>query len=526
MVDLDRSDWHSIRPWSRRFSLSVREVTSVSATFILASTFDIHDETDPSLASLGLTISDDEEDDTSKQNRVVADTLSKGLSVEVNNLPWQRVFLRVDEEADEALIIVFGLAPGKRYDIELGITPREEHLRSQITTDQLPDHPDSASEESTSLMSNPDGLPSSLSPDSPSSSPSMSASALDTSSNSTSPSTFISEDRAHHTLLMLQSERDSLIGSMKGARRDAQKADASIRSEIDALKRASEKYSSVEHRARQKVLALQEVVKQSLAAASETGALVLETEASFPVLQDQVDEAEMEYKIVKEKADRILEEKAVLEKKEKRRIESMQNELAGLGHKLEKLNGKKDKLETGTIPDLEEELRRIEMKIESVEKEPHGFDETLEENPQWVTSDDHDLHLHLEASGPNSLQLPHRRKSRTFKNQHLLIQRPIQILRPPHQSSPQSPQHTVGNKSTATRISPSTSSTSTLSGLARPFEPSATRQAQLQSTLQSSTSPSVRSDLNPTSTAFSPRLVYQQNGGKRTSWNPNASAGG
>lgn len=127
------SDWHSIRPWSRRFALSVREITSVSATFILSSTFN---STEPTLASLGLTILDEEENDSSQRNRVVADTLAKGLAVKVNNSPWQRVLLRVDDEVDEALIIVFGLIPGRQYDIELGITPRDESLRSQITTDQ------------------------------------------------------------------------------------------------------------------------------------------------------------------------------------------------------------------------------------------------------------------------------------------------------------------------------------------------------------------------------------------------------
>jgi hypothetical protein len=130
------SDWHSIRPWSRRLALSVREITSVSATFILSSTLNSRNDTEPSLASLGLNLSDDEDGDIPQRNRVVADTLAKGLAVKVNNSPWQRVLLRVDDEVDEALIIVFGLIPGRQYDIELGITPREESLRSQITTDQ------------------------------------------------------------------------------------------------------------------------------------------------------------------------------------------------------------------------------------------------------------------------------------------------------------------------------------------------------------------------------------------------------
>lgn len=343
-----------------------------------------------------------------------------------------------------------------------------------------------------------------LSSDSSTTSPTLTVSTLDASSNSTSPpSTFTLEDRVHqlnHTLSMLQSERESLNGSLKGARRDAQKADASIRAEIDTLKRASDKYASVENRARQKVLALQEVVKQTLAAASDSTDMVQEVESSLPILREQRDQAEREYKLVKEQAEKLREEKADLEKQERRRIESMQNELAGLGTKLERLNGKSEKMETGTIPDLEEELNRIELEIERVEKDPLGFDE-VSENEHSSTNDEH---IHLDLSASDVFQPPHHRRKHPSRKSHPPIQRPIQILRPPHQSPPQP---APGHKPTSSRMSPSTSGASTLSGLARPFEPSATRQAQLQSTLQSSASASVRSDLNPASTVFAPRYT-------------------
>lgn len=300
---------------------------------------------------------------------------------------------------------------------------------------------------------------------------------------------------------MLQSERDALNGSLKGARKDAQKADASIRAEIDALKRASDKYASVEHRARQKVLALQEAVKQTLAAASETSDQVLDVESSLPVLRDQRDQAEKECNWVKEQAQKVRDERAILEKQERRRVEGMQTELASLGTKLEKLNGKREKLETGTIPDLDEELRRIEMEIERVENDPLGFDEVSEENDQPSISDDH---IPMEHSNFDVFQPPHSRRKHFSRKSHPPIQRPVQILQPPHRSSPQP---IPGQKPTAPRISPTTSGASTLSGLARPFEPSATRQAQLQNTLQSAASASVRSDLNPASTVFSPRYA-------------------
>lgn len=140
------SQWHSIRPWRPSLSLSVREITSVSATFILSSPLIGPDSTavKQSLASLG--ISNDDDDDADGEGsgsggrgvQIVSDVLSKGLSVKVNGTPWQRVLMKIDDEADQAVIILFGLMPGRQYDVELGVVPNENTLRSQITTGMFP----------------------------------------------------------------------------------------------------------------------------------------------------------------------------------------------------------------------------------------------------------------------------------------------------------------------------------------------------------------------------------------------------
>jgi hypothetical protein len=132
--------WHSIRPWIHRFALSVDRVSSVSATFTLKSAL-AGNPLDPALESL----LEDERDEPPRAStddpelpaglRAVSDALTQGLSVKVNSSPWQRVVLRVDEESDKAIIIVFGLMPGRQYDVELGISHRQEPLRSQIITD-------------------------------------------------------------------------------------------------------------------------------------------------------------------------------------------------------------------------------------------------------------------------------------------------------------------------------------------------------------------------------------------------------
>jgi len=128
-MDESTDQWQSIRPWIHRFALSVSQVSSVSATFTLRSALTAK-RLDPALEALL-----ENEGDGPAPPRAVSDALAQGLSVKVNCSAWQRVLLRVDEETDEAIIIVFGLMPGRQYDIELGISHRQEPLRSKITTD-------------------------------------------------------------------------------------------------------------------------------------------------------------------------------------------------------------------------------------------------------------------------------------------------------------------------------------------------------------------------------------------------------
>lgn len=144
------SSWHSIRPWSPPLSLSVREITSVSATFILSATFhDINGEGDPTLASLGITEDEpndgeeevvDEDNSESpgpKKASLVSGALAGGLSVDIDGAPWRRVLIRIDDKADEAVIIIYGLMPGRQYDIDLELVQggQKNSIRRQVVTE-------------------------------------------------------------------------------------------------------------------------------------------------------------------------------------------------------------------------------------------------------------------------------------------------------------------------------------------------------------------------------------------------------
>ncbi|KAG6821112.1 hypothetical protein H0H93_006451 [Arthromyces matolae] len=374
------SQWRSIRPWTPSLSLSVREITSVSVTFIMSS--NLSDRDIPPLAALGLIVDEEnplktpvDESDSSqpikpKRKSIISDALAKGLSVDVNGSPWQRVFIRIEDGADEAVIIIYGLMPGREYDVQLGLVHglADGPIRQQVLTSDNDDEPLEASNDTDS----PDADQSTSSSDPQVSTPSTSPSRTlpNTPPSTTVPLTI--EDRLnqlHQTLSVIHAERDSLSTALKVARRDAQKADAALRSEIDTLKRASEKHVAADHRAKQKILSLQEAVKRAQTATRETELLVKEIEQLEPQLNKQKLAKELEYTQLKEQADRAQLDREREAEKDRKKLESMKNELAGLTNKMERLNAKKEKLEGNTITDLEEQLKSVLAEIAEAQKE-------------------------------------------------------------------------------------------------------------------------------------------------------------
>lgn len=157
-----QSEWHSIRPWSPRLALLVREITSVSATFILSSSLSEPPNGNSSEKTHGPVLSpasmdraidgtehdpaDDHESPDSEEvsgatqprELIISNALARGLSVNVNGSPWQRVLIRIDDKVDEAVIIIYGLMPGRQYDIDMGLVqggPGGLNLRRQVTTE-------------------------------------------------------------------------------------------------------------------------------------------------------------------------------------------------------------------------------------------------------------------------------------------------------------------------------------------------------------------------------------------------------
>ncbi|KAF9226391.1 hypothetical protein BS17DRAFT_765380 [Gyrodon lividus] len=359
------SEWHTIRPWTPHLALAVREITSVSATFTLSSSLDARSTAEPE-PELVIDTSNGTSNDTIADSRgIIADAMSHGLSVDVNGSNWQRVILRMNDRADEAIIVIYGLHPGRQYDIDLALVSGGT-MRKQVITEVY----DVEAESSTLDSERSDDHKAIAMPEAitltPSTSTNSEASPIQTPSPTPTP-----EDRLRtlsHQLNALHSEQAILQTALKSSRRDAHKSSTALRADIDVLKRASEKAAIAEGKARQRVRTLEDAVRRANEGQEEAEQATAADEQELPGLKKTQLEAEAVLKKVKTEADEIRAEREKREEEGRKRKESMKVECATLNQRLERLGVKKDRLESSVIPDLEAQLANIEREIEATEQ--------------------------------------------------------------------------------------------------------------------------------------------------------------
>ena len=412
-LDNSRTKWQTIRPWHPRLSLSVAEITSVSATFLIS--------------SLSSNIIHDRDNDTPAPN---TGALSKGVSVKVNGTPWRKCLARLADNADEAMIIIYGLMPGRHYDIELGIIPGDEKLKHQIVTENagvylvsvlisihahssIADDPVVSDSDSSSGIRPVGAFPSTTS-NSPAADPSPSPpspSPPPTPSSGPSYSSQTFEDylaSLQLSLSHLQAEHDTLSNSLKSARRDSQKAQAAQRADISSLKRAAQKHSAGDMRMKQKVRALEEAVKQAIKCREDVEAECAALEATRIEQEAELADASQRFNEARVRAEEWRARREKAEDEANSRLQGARAELAAVEARLEKLRAKRERLEGrasaeeegedeeeveeeneegpsrrggdkdgldnlgGLVGELEAKLREILLERERIETDPYG----------------------------------------------------------------------------------------------------------------------------------------------------------
>ena len=192
------------------------------------------------------------------------------------------------------------------------------------------------------------------------------------------PRILTAEERASQLrkqLSLINAEREDFASQLKQSRRESQRTETLLKGEIETLKRASEKHASGEHRSRQKVLALQEAVKQANAAAEELEEMAKSIEETFPALELQAQRAQATRDTVKADVDKTCGQLDAAMNRDSKVIQELQGELTSVCSKLERVTAKRDKLEKETVPQLEERLREVRRDLEQVQSSSVGVDD-------------------------------------------------------------------------------------------------------------------------------------------------------
>ncbi|WVW78163.1 hypothetical protein I302_100114 [Kwoniella bestiolae CBS 10118] len=306
-------------------------------------------------------------------------------------------------DKDRAVVVVYGLSPGKEYEVELRVVglfsqeggeglvstsvlippsptpntnlhPRSRanslrsrsrpRSRSNSLTGGSPGHPPNSSPlshtRSSDAVATLDSLASgshdTLSPDTAAIIPTPVLNAVDTQTA-----------QLRHLIATAHAEKEHLQTQIKEARRTSQRQEAALKAEIENVKKAIEKAGSMDLRSKQKALATQEQVKQGWAGAesAEKDASDVESgldtlESKLEALNIEVEAIQLEWKSIKDR------EEEFREKDKKTRLEE-DKKLAEVLAKIDKLKSKKAKKQSEQ-DELEKQLKDLETKIKDQEK--------------------------------------------------------------------------------------------------------------------------------------------------------------
>lgn len=160
--------------------------------------------------------------------------------------------------------------------------------------------------------------------------------------------------------------RAALTAELRKARKETSRAESALRNEIEAIRRGLDRMSGADHRSKQKVLALQESIRQATLHARE-----FDDEATE--VEDERDGWESKEKAVGEELEAVRKE---LEKSDAHRTKVMradevmmaelERELEQASQKLAGLDEERSKMEKETLVQLEAEIARIQRETERI----------------------------------------------------------------------------------------------------------------------------------------------------------------
>ncbi|CDW95524.1 hypothetical protein [Sporisorium scitamineum] len=311
------------------------------------------------------------------------------VSITVNGHDWSHVLLG-ERGSHEAIVVIFGLEPESDYDIQFlvkaGLDGTHDAFRATLRT--------RAERDSSRPLDFPPALRSS-SP-SPLSRLPVSAPELDV------------VEPPPQRLAVLQAELDAseahkaaLIADVKRARKESSKHEAGLRHQIDAVKRGMDRMSATDHRSRQKVLALQELIKQTTVHTEEIHEQAELAEKEQPQWEEQDATLEAQVETLRKQVE--AEEAAAQAEwdKDDAALAALEKELGSLEASAKALETERDELRDHKLASIQSEIEQVKEQAREALSRPAGG---VGANPRrgGATAAGSQRGGHRHASGPHA----------------------------------------------------------------------------------------------------------------------------
>ncbi|PWN35775.1 uncharacterized protein FA14DRAFT_189713 [Meira miltonrushii] len=297
--------------------------------------------------------------------------LDSSVTVCINGVPWSKVVIG-DSGTEEAFIVVYGLNPGRDYEMHVNVEDKQSAI--SVTTEVDEKRSSDASAIAQQLQTSVDRTSTVASGNAvqiPRIKRTHTPPMQDTSES-------ISNDVPDTSAPVIASSLTSngaakvaaIQAAVRKARKDASRAESALRNEIEAIRRGLERMSDVDHRSKQKVLALQESIRQATTQSKDIDEEAIAVESEREVWEERVKEKDDELEQVRTE----VEEKVRLSQSNIRNdteeIEALEKELQHINKSIEDKQSNKEKLEGEKIVELEQELARIHSEIELTLRRP------------------------------------------------------------------------------------------------------------------------------------------------------------
>lgn len=176
--------------------------------------------------------------------------------------------------------------------------------------------------------------------------------------------------QTRHLIAAAHAEREHLQLQIKEARKTAQRSEASLRTEIESMKKSNEKAGSSDQRNKQKYLALQEQVKQGWAGSETANTETGEVKAAMPALEARLAAVNTDLEAVHADWMAVKETEEDAREADRKNRADEDRKLAEVNSKIDKARARKDKKEAERtellkrLEDLEHQREEIERKAD------------------------------------------------------------------------------------------------------------------------------------------------------------------